>query len=84
MLTKEDLQLLSTLIDDKLQPINDKLEQMQGNINKMQGDISQIKERLDELEESNEIIKYSTNELVRWVDTNFRHKYPFPVDRDVV
>lgn len=48
MLTKEDLQLLSGLIDDKLQPINQRFDEMQ------------------------------------WVDVNFRHTYPFLVDRDVV
>lgn len=91
MLTKEDLQLLSGLIDDKLQPINQRLDEMQGDIKQLQGDVGEIKsdikqveERLDELEESNEIIRYSTNELVNWVDVNFRHTYPFPVDRDVV
>lgn len=46
-------------------------------------ELKPINERLDSLEESMEIVKYSTNELVKWVDTNFRHQYPFPVDRDI-
>lgn len=62
MLTKEDMQLLSNMFDEKLKPVN---------------------ERLDKIEEELEIIKYSTNELVKWVDTNFRHQYPFPIDRDI-
>ena len=74
MLTKEDLQLLSDMIDRKLDE----------RLKPIQQDISRIKDDTDTLKEQMEIIKYSTNELIRWVDTNFRHQYPFPVDRDVV
>lgn len=69
MLTKEDLKLLSDMMDQKLDPIKQ--------------DISQMKEDIGLLKEEMEVIKYSTNELVRWVDTNFRHQYPFPIDRDI-
>lgn len=47
-----------------------------------------INERLDKLEEDVEIIKENTeitravtNEVVEWIDFNFRDKYPFPVDK---
>ena len=69
MLTEEELKQIAQVMSEQLKPINEKLDK--------------VDERLDALEESMEIIKYSTNELVRWVDTNFRHQYPFPVDRDI-
>ncbi|MDE7361075.1 MAG: hypothetical protein K2N38_04000 [Oscillospiraceae bacterium] len=56
---------------------------MKKDINILQEDINIMKEDIDILKEDMEVVKYSTNELVRWVDTNFRHQYPFPVDRNV-
>ncbi len=69
-MTKEDLQQIRELMREELKPVYEKLDR--------------VDERLGDLEESLEIIKYSTNELVRWVDTNFRHKFPFPIDKDIV
>ena len=69
MLTKEDMQLLSDMFDEKLKPI--------------QEDIAQMKEDIAIIKEDTAAALYSSSELVRWVDTNFRHKYPFPIDRDI-
>lgn len=73
MLTKEDLQLLSDMFDKKL---DEKLKPIQQDIEQMKEDIAIIKE-------DTAAALYSSSELVRWVDTNFRHKYPFPIDRDI-
>ena len=59
MLTKEDIELLSQLMDEKLKPIN---------------------ERLDAIEENTEITRVAVNEIIKWIDVNFRDEYPFPVD----
>ncbi len=39
-----------------------------------------IRERPDVLEENSEITRMASNELVKWVELNFSHKYPFPVE----
>lgn len=63
MLTKEDIQLISQLLDEKfdekLKPIN---------------------ERLDAIEENTEITRSVLNEVVKWIDVNFRDDYPFPTE----
>ena len=63
MLTKEDIQLISQLLDEKfdekLKPIN---------------------ERLDTIEENTEITRSVLNEVVKWIDVNFRDDYPFPTE----
>lgn len=59
MLAKEDIQLLSQLMDEKLKPIN---------------------ERLDAIEENTEITRVAVNEVIKWIDVNFKHKYPFPIE----
>lgn len=73
MLSKEDLQLLSQLMDEKLKPINDCLD---GIDNRLDG----IDERLDTIEENTEITRSVLNEVVKWIDVNFREDYPFPTE----
>lgn len=70
MLTKEDLQLLSGLMDEKLNPINERLDNMQ--------------EQLDEIKENTEITRDVLNEVVKWIDSNFRDDYPFPVEKQII
>lgn len=67
MLTKEDLQLLSQLIDEKL----DK---------KLDEKLKPIKEQLEEIKEDTEITRVAVNEIIKWIDVNFRDDYPFPVE----
>ena len=73
MLTKEDLQLLSQLMDDKLEPINKRLNGIDERLNG-------IDERLDTIEENTEITRSVLNEVVKWIDVNFRDEYPFPTE----
>lgn len=78
MLTKEDIQLLSQLIDEKLEPMNNRLDKMDNRLDK-------IEERLEAIEENTEITRAATNELVKWVEVNADEKSnPFPVDRKIV
>lgn len=67
MLTKEDLQLLSQLMDEKL----DK---------KLDEKLKPIKEQLEEIREDTEITRVAVNEVIKWIDVNFRDDYPFPVE----
>lgn len=66
MLTKEDLKLLSQLMDETLNPIN--------------GRLGSIEERLEVIEENTEITRVAVNEIIKWIDINFRDDYPFPVE----
>lgn len=66
MLTKEDIQLLSQLIDEKLKPINGRLDS--------------IEEQLAEIKDDTEVTRSVLNEVVKWIDINFRDEYPFPTD----
>lgn len=70
MLTKEDLKLLSGLMEEKLKPINERLDNMQ--------------EQLDEIKENTEITRDVLNEVVKWIDSNFRDDYPFPVEKQII
>lgn len=73
MLTNEDIKLLSQLMDEKLKPINERLD---GIDERLDG----IDERLDAIEENTEVTRSVLNEVVKWIDVNFQHKYPFPVE----
>ena len=70
MLTKEDIQLLSQLMDEKL---DNKLSPIHQRLDK-------IDERLDAIEENTEITRSVLNEVVKWIDVNFRDDYPFPTE----
>lgn len=66
MLTPEDLKQIAQIVGEQLEPIKERLDV--------------IEERLDIIEENSEITRTATNELVKWVELNFSHKYPFPVE----
>ena len=75
MLTKEDLKLLSEMMDkkfdEKLKPINEHLEK--------------IDERLDDLEYDVNIIKGATNALTEWAEAATDYYMPkihFPLHKD--
>lgn len=76
MLTKEDLQLLSDLMDEKLKPISERLDTIDKRLDRLEEDV-------DILKEDTAAAKYASSELIRRVETNFSHKYPFPVDRNI-
>lgn len=69
MLSNDELKQIAQIMREELKPINERLD-------KIEEDIAIIKE-------DTAAALYSSSELVRWVDTNFRHKYPFPIDRDI-
>lgn len=39
-----------------------------------------INERLDAIEENTEITRVAVNEVIKWIDINFRDEYPFPTE----
>lgn len=81
MLTPEDMQLLSELMDKKLEPINTKLDKIEERLDNVEERLDNVEERLDSIEENTEITRAVANELVEWVDFNFHKEYPFPVKK---
>lgn len=73
MLTPEDLKQIAEIVAEQLNPIEKRLDGIDTRLDA-------IEERLDVLEENSEITRMASNELVKWVELNFSHKYPFPVE----
>lgn len=86
MLTPEDVQLLSELLDkkldDRLKPINEHLESIDEHLETIDERLDSVEERLDTIEENTEITRTVLNEVVKWIDFYFRNEYPFPVNVD--
>ena len=75
-MTKEEIQLLSELIDKKLDPINDRLE-------KLEVQMIEIKEDITEIKEDAKITRVTVNEIGKWVELNSTSSNPFPVDKAI-
>ncbi len=75
MLTNEDLQAISSLMDKKLEPINTRLDNMDQRLDRMEEDIAIIKE-------DGQITREVTNKIGEWVDFYFHDDKPYPLDED--
>ncbi len=91
MLTNEDLQALSSLMDQKLEPINNRLDKMDSRLDKVDSRLDKIETRLDNIEEDIEIIKEDaqitrevTNNIGEWVDYYFHEDKPYPIDKEEI
>lgn len=76
MLTKEDLQAISGL----LEPIKKDISDVKSDISVMKRDISILKSDVEELKENMAEVKMDTNEIGKWIDKYFSGTMPFPVD----
>lgn len=47
---------------------------------KLDQKLKPIKEELSEIKENTEITRSVLNEVVKWIDVNFREDYPFPTE----
>ena len=77
MLTNEDLQALSSLMDKKLEPINSRLDNMDQRLDRMEEDIAIIKE-------DGQITREVTNDIGEWVDYYFHEDKPYPIDKEEI
>lgn len=80
MLTQEDLQAISQLIKNEVEPINKRLDKVDTRLDSIETRLDNIEEDIEVIKEDCEITRVSTNELVKWVDVNFHDERPFPVD----
>lgn len=90
MLTKEDLQAISQLIKNEVEPINKRLDKVDTRLDSMdtrldniENDIAIMKDDIEIIKEDCEITRVTTNELVKWVDFNFGEERPFPVRDEI-
>lgn len=89
MLTQEDLQAISQLIKNEVEPINKRLDSMDSRLDNMDSRLDKMDERLDRMEEDiatikedSEITREVTNKLGEWVDFYFHDDKPYPLDEE--
>ncbi len=67
---KQIREMMKEVVSEQIEPINERLDNMQ--------------EQLDEIKENTEITRDVLNEVVKWIDSNFRDDYPFPVEKQII
>lgn len=67
---KQIREIMKEVVSEELETINERLDNMQ--------------EQLDEIKENTEITRDVLNEVVKWIDCNFRDDYPFPVEKQII
>lgn len=90
MLTQEDLQAISQLIKNEVEPINKRLDNMEKDISDLKSDVSNLKSDVEEMrediaaiKEDGEITRENTNEIGKWIDYYFNDNMPFPVSDEL-
>ena len=98
MLTQEDLQAISQLIKNEVEPINKRLDKMdlrfenmdsrfeniENDISSLKSDVAEMKEDIEIIKEDCEITRDVTNKLGEWVDFYFHDDTPYPLDEDEI
>ena len=84
MLTREDLQAISQLIKNEVEPINGRLDKMDGRLDKVESRLDSIEETLDEVKEDGQITRSVTNAIGEWIEFYFGKEKPYPLDKDVI
>ena len=98
MLTNEDLQALSSLMDKKLEPINSRLDNMDQRLDKVDQRLDKVDQRLDNMDqrldrmeediaiikEDGQITREVTNDIGEWVDYYFHEDKPYPIDKEEI
>lgn len=74
MLSEEELKQIAQVMAEQLKPIKEEMNER----------FDKIEERLDIIEDSLEETRGTTNAISEWVETNFKHKYPYPIDKEIV
>lgn len=87
MLSKEDLQQLSSIFDEKLDPINKRLDKIDERLEKVDERLGKVDERLDNLEEDMKEVKGMVNILSQWAEaaTEYHiHEIHYPLEDDEI
>ena len=87
-MTKEDLQqfreMMSEIIDEKLQPINNRLVNIEEQMTDMKEQIADMKTDIEEIKEDGKITRVATNEVVKWIEMHSDNDDPFPVKQQAI
>ncbi len=84
MLTKEDLQAISQLIKNEIEPINKRLDGMDQRLDGIDQRFDKIEETLEEMKEDAAITRDVTNSIGKWIEFYFGKEKPFPIDEDEI
>ncbi|MBD5104021.1 MAG: hypothetical protein HDT47_04050 [Ruminococcaceae bacterium] len=83
MLTQEDLQAISQLIKNEVEPIKQDISSMKKDISDLKSDVAEMKEDIAAIKEDGEITRENTNEIGKWIDYYFNDNMPFPVSDEL-
>ena len=91
MLTQEDLQAISLLIKNEVEPlykkfddVESRLDKVDSRLDKVDSRLDKIEETLDEVKEDGEITRFATNSICEWIEYYFGKEKPFPLDKDEI
>ncbi|MBD5080493.1 MAG: hypothetical protein HDT44_01855 [Ruminococcaceae bacterium] len=91
MLTQEDLQAISLLIKNEVEPLYKKIDNMESRLDKVDSRLDKVDSRLDKIEETLEEVKEDgqitrdvTNSIGEWIEFYFGKEKPFPLDKDEI
>lgn len=81
MLSPTDLKQIAEVVKGVVkEEVSEQLKPIEKRLDAIEEQLDAIEERLDNLEYNSEITRTASNELVKWVEINFSHKYPFLVE----
>ena len=98
MLTQEDLQAISLLIKNEVEPlykkfdnveirldnVDGRLDNVDSRLDKVDGRLDKIEETLEEVKEDGQITRDVTNSIGEWIEFYFGKEKPFPLDKDEI
>ena len=98
MLTQEDLQAISLLIKNEVEPLYKKIDNMESRLDKVDSRLDKVDSRLDkvdsrldkieetleEVKEDGQITRDVTNSIGEWIEFYFGKEKPFPLDKDEI
>ena len=84
MLTQEDLQAISLLIKNEVEPLYKKIDNMESRLDKVDSRLDKIEETLEEVKEDGQITRDVTNSIGEWIEFYFGKEKPFPLDKDEI
>ncbi len=87
MLSEEELKQITQIMAEQLKPIKEEMsaikEEMNERFDKVNERFDKVDERLNDIEEEAKITRTTTNAIGEWVETYFKHQYPYPVDKEI-
>lgn len=75
-MTKEDLQQISQIIGEQLNPIKEDIDSLKGDIKELKADVNQIKEDIRILKEDLEEVRVTTNSTSEWAEALTEYHFP--------